>query len=44
MKEKQYCNEFNKGFENGPHQKKKKKILKKSLHAAMKIEDPKSCN
>ena len=43
MKEKQYCNEFNKGFENGPHQK-KKKILKKSLHAAMKIEDPKSCN
>ena len=25
IKQKQYCNKFNKGFENGPHQKKKKK-------------------
>ena len=23
IKQKQYCNEFNKGFKNGPHQKKK---------------------
>ena len=26
------------------HIKKKKNILKKSLYAAMKIEDPESCN
>ena len=25
IKQKQYCNKFNKDFENGPHQKKKKK-------------------
>ena len=24
IKQKQYCNKFNKDFENGPHQKKKK--------------------
>ena len=29
IKRKQYCNKFNKDFKNGPHQKKKKKILKK---------------
>ena len=30
IKQKQYCNKFNKDFENGPHQK-KKKIKKKIL-------------
>ena len=30
IKQKQFCNKFNKDFENGPHQK-KKKILKKIL-------------
>ena len=25
IKQKQYCNKFNKDFKNGPHQKKKKK-------------------
>ena len=29
IKQKQYCNKFNKNFKNGPHQK--KKILKKNL-------------
>ena len=28
IKQKQYCNKFNKDFKNGPHQK--KKILKKT--------------
>ena len=28
IKQKQYCNKFNKDFKNGPHQKKKKKKLK----------------
>ena len=28
MKQEEYCNKFNKDFKNGPHQKKKKKILK----------------
>ena len=30
IKQKQYCNKFNKDFKNGPHQKKKKN-LKKNL-------------
>ena len=30
IKQKQYCNKFNKDFKNGPHQKKKKKRKKKS--------------
>ena len=30
VKQKQYCNEFNKDFKNGPHQKKKKKNEKVS--------------
>ena len=29
IKQKQYCNKFNKNFKNGLHQKKKKKILGK---------------
>ena len=29
IKQKQYCNKFNKGFKNGPHQKIKKIIKKK---------------
>ena len=28
IKQKQYCNKFNKDFKNGPHQKKKKKFKK----------------
>ena len=28
IKQKQYCNKFNKDFKNGPHQKKKKKLKK----------------
>ena len=32
IKQKQYCNKFNKDFKNGPHQK--KKILKKKITAA----------
>ena len=33
IKQKQYCNRFNKGFKNGPHQKKNKnkKIFKKKM-------------
>ena len=27
IKQKQYCNKFNKDFENGPHQKKRKSSL-----------------
>ena len=27
IKQKQYCNRFNKDFKNGPHQKKKKKAF-----------------
>ena len=30
IKQKQYCNKFNKDFKNGPHQN-KKKILKKKV-------------
>ena len=26
IKQKQYCNKFNKDFKNGPHQKKKKSL------------------
>ena len=29
IKQKQYCNKFNKDFKNSPHQKKKKKLKKK---------------
>ena len=29
IKQKEYCNKFNKDFKNGPHQKKKKKTFKK---------------
>ena len=33
IKQKQYCNKFNKDFKNGPHpKKKKKKILNKKVH------------
>lgn len=32
INQKQYCNKFNKGLKNGPHQKKKKSILKKYLY------------
>ena len=28
IKQKQYCNKFNKDFKNGPHQKKKKTLKK----------------
>ena len=28
IKQKQYCNKFNKGFKNGPHQKNLKKKMK----------------
>ena len=30
IKQKQYCNKFNKDFKNGPHQKRKKKSWRKS--------------
>ena len=33
IKQKQYCNKFNKDFENGPHQKKKKKLKKNTMCA-----------
>ena len=35
MKQKQYCNKFNKDFKNGPHQK--KKILKKKVLRHMEL-------
>ena len=28
IKQKQYCNQFNEDFKNGPHQKKKKKKIR----------------
>ena len=30
IKQKQYCNKFNKDFENGPHKKKSLKYIKKN--------------
>ena len=43
IKQKQYCNKFSKGFESGPHQKKKKKkILKKNQewHLSITLQKP----
>ena len=36
VKQKQYCNKFNKDFKNGPHQKKVLK-KKKSLHDGLAV-------
>jgi len=39
IKQKQYCNTFNKDFKNGPHQKKKsnlkKKLVKLEFHLSL---------
>ena len=35
IKQKQYCNRFNKDFKNGPHQKKKKILKKKKRNEAL---------
>ena len=32
IKQKQYCNKFNKEFKNGPHQKQQQTYLDKSIH------------
>ena len=41
LKQKQYCNKFNKDFKNGPYQKKKTKLKKKKEvadHTACQIQ------
>ena len=37
IKQKKYCNEFNKDFLNGPHKKSKKKKTKKPKNKKLKI-------
>ena len=41
VKQKQYCNKFNKDYKNGPHQKKKKTKKKRENDRKMSLEPQK---